>query len=67
MGQQVAWRKELQDGEGGPARDEATAQLKQLATTVKTRAPCQHARYIEVRNGILRNTMHVLESDLDFV
>ena len=31
---------------------------------LKTKAPGQHAHYIEARNGILRHTMHLIETDL---
>ena len=38
-------------------------ELQHLGTTLKIRALGQHAHYIEARNGILRATMHYLDSD----
>ena len=52
------------DGEAGLNCDEAKKYLTSLGTTLKTKAPGQHAHYIEARNGILRHTMHLIETDL---
>ena len=52
------------DGEAGLNCDEAKKYLRSLGTTLKTKAAGQHAHYIEARNGILRHTMHLIETDL---
>lgn len=52
------------DGEGGLNNDTAKAELVRLGTTLRTRAPGQHANHIEARNAVLRHTLHVLEEDL---
>ena len=52
------------DGELGLNNDEAKAELKRLGTELRIRAPGQHARTIEIRNAVLRHTMHLIEEDL---
>ena len=37
-------------------------EIQALGTTIVTRAPQQHCRYIERRGAVLRQTMHVIES-----
>ena len=45
------------DGEMAINCEETKAFLAKLGTTLRTKAPGQHAHYIEARNGILRHTM----------
>jgi len=52
------------DGELGIMGDSAQARLKRLGIEPKVRAPGQHARFIERRGAILRQTLHCLESQL---
>ena len=52
------------DGEKGLDNEEATLEMKRLGTTLKIRAPGQHARTIESRNGIFRHGMHLIEEGL---
>ena len=46
------------DGESGIINKEAIESLKKQGTEVKTRAPKQHAQFIERRGAILRHSMH---------
>ena len=52
------------DGEGGLTTATAIAHLKRLGTELSIRAPDQHARLAEVRQSMLRHTMHMIEQDL---
>ena len=52
------------DGEGGLNNDTAKAQLAHKGTTLRIRAPGQHATSIESRNGLLRGTLHLMEEEL---
>ena len=49
------------DGESGLNTDAVKANLKRQGTQVHTRAPQQHARFIERRGAILRASMHITE------
>ena len=52
------------DGEGGLNTDSAKTELQRLGTTLRTRAPRQHARLIGSRNGAMRHVMHLIGEDL---
>ena len=49
------------DGESGLNTDSAKASIGRDGTILKTRAPGQHARFIERRGAILRVCLHVTE------
>ena len=52
------------DGESALNCDEAKSELKRLGTTLKVKAPGQHAAIIERRNAVLRHVLHMIEADL---
>ena len=52
------------DGESGLTNEEAVAALKNLGTTLRVRAPGQHARLAETRQSMLRHVMHLIEEEL---
>ena len=52
------------DGELGIMGPTAQSRLKRLGIEPKIRAPGQHARFIERRGAILRQSLHCLESQL---
>jgi len=52
------------DGELGLNNEASIAELKRLGTTLRIRAPDQHARIAEVRQAMLRHVMHMIEEDL---
>ena len=52
------------DGESGLTNETAVAQLKNLGTTLRVRAPGQHARVAESRQSMLRHVMHLTEEEL---
>ena len=49
------------DGELGLDNDESKVELRRLGTELRIRAPGQHARTVESRNGVLRHVMHLIE------
>ena len=53
------------DGEGGLNNPETKNELAHAGTKLINRPTGQHAHYIEARNGILRDTMHKLEAELE--
>ena len=52
------------DGERGTTSQEVDNDLKREGSTVKIRAPEQHARMIERRGAILRHALHTTEQQL---
>jgi hypothetical protein len=52
------------DGEMGFNNPESIAELKRMGTTLRVRAPLQHARLAESRQAMLRHVMHMIEADL---
>ena len=52
------------DGEGGWNNPWSIEVLKSKGTELKVRAPSQHARVAEVRQSMIRSTMHLMEEDL---
>ena len=52
------------DGESGIHCPAGEAEMKRLGTTLRLRAPEQHARIVERRNAVLRHNMHMIEEDL---
>ena len=51
----------ISDGEGGLTNERVKAMLMSKGIEVKTRAPEQHARFIERGGAILRHAMHTTE------
>ena len=49
------------DGETGFNNEDPIDALKRQGTELRIRAPGQHARTIDRRNGVLRHTMHLIE------
>ena len=52
------------DGESGLTNETAIERLKSLGTTLRVRAPGQHARIAESRQSMLRHVMHLTEAEL---
>ncbi len=52
------------DGESGVHCPEGEAEIRRLGSTLRKRAPHQHARVVERRNAVLRHVMHMIEADL---
>ena len=52
------------DGETSLNNEGAIEQLQKLGTTLRIRAPDQHARTAESRQSMLRHVMHMIEEDL---
>eukprot|EP00959_Pyramimonas_sp_CCMP1952_P384842 8065708-Pyramimonas_sp.AAC.1 len=53
------------DGEDALNNETAKAMMANKGTTLRIRAPGQHATSIESRNGSLRGTLHMIEEELN--